>query len=157
MLHVQRRPYIQPGFHELGHILPSFRVPAARRVGVGQLIHQKQPGAAGQGGVGIEFLQHLTAVGDGFARQYRQVADLRLGARPAMGFHYADQHVAPQLPRRPGGDQHFPGFSHARGRAQKHFQPPLSLPGSGNQQSIGIRPRIAGVHALHCGGLVPGP
>ena len=95
VLDVQRGPHGQPGGDQLGHILPSLGMAGARGVGVGQLVHQQQAGAAGERGVQVELAQDLAAIGHLPQRQQRQVSELGLGFGAAMGLDHAAHHVDP--------------------------------------------------------------
>ncbi len=141
MLHVQRGPHVDAGLQQLRHILPTLVVPAPRRIGVRQLIHQQQPGMARQRRIHIELLQHLSPIRDGAARQQRQIGNLPLGPRPPMRLHHPDQHVPPGRPGALGRGQHLPRLAHARGGAQEHLQATPVLAGGGGEESVRVGAR----------------
>ncbi len=55
MLHVDGRVHVDPGLEQLLHILMPFHVPAARRVGVRELIDKDELGHASERLIDIEF------------------------------------------------------------------------------------------------------
>jgi hypothetical protein len=146
VLHVQRGPDIDAGFQQLRHILPALVVAAARRVGMRQLVDQKQGRAPCQRRIHVKFLQHLPAIRYGTARQHRQRADHRLRAGAPVRLHHADQHIAPVGQQPGGGGEHLPGFAHARGGAQKNLEAPFAFARCRQQQCVGIGSRILSVH-----------
>ena len=149
MLDVQRGPDVDAGGDQFGHILPPLVVAAAGRVGVRQLVDQQQAGVAREGRVGIELLEHLAAIGDLFAGQHGEGADHCGGVGAAVGFDDTDQHIQPGVAHARGGGEHFPGFTHAGGGAEEHFQPARAFAGGCGQQRVGIGARL-----FHVGTLV---
>ena len=128
---------------------PSFVVAAARRIGVGKLVHQQQAGPAREGGVLVEFLQHLAAIGDRLAGQQRQRADHGGGVRAAMGFDHADQHIPAGIARARGGGEHLPCLADTGRGAEEHLQAAMSLTRRGGEQRVGV-----GALVFHAGTLV---
>ena len=69
MLDVERGPDVDAGLEQLLHVLPALGMAALRRIGVGEFVHDNQPGLARQRGVEIEFLDRTAAIFDMAARQ----------------------------------------------------------------------------------------
>ncbi|KAG1242619.1 hypothetical protein G6F68_016108 [Rhizopus microsporus] len=93
VLDVDRGPDVDAGVQQFHHILPAPLVAAARRVAMGQFVHQHQCGMPGQHGVQVHLLQGVAVVGHFLQRQLRQAFQQRLGIGAAMGFHQAHHQV----------------------------------------------------------------
>jgi len=139
MLDVDGGPDVDAGFEQLLHILPAFGVAHAGGVGMGQLIEQQQRGAALQGGVEVEFLQRLAAIGHGDAGHGFQLAHGILRAGAAVGFDEPGHHIHPALALGMGGGEHLPGFADARRGTQKDFQMAAPSLGHAGQEGVGVR------------------
>ena len=105
---------------------------------MGQLVHQQQARAAKQGSVEVELLQGLPAIGNLDARQDGEVADLRLGFRPAVRLDDAGQYVAALGGAAAGLEQHLPGLADAGRGAEEHLEPPAPFTGGGGDQGVWI-------------------
>jgi hypothetical protein len=74
-------------------VLPALGMARTGDVGMGQLVHQDQGRAPRQGGVEVELLQHLAAIGNLARRQAFEPAEQGLGFLAAMRLDHADDHV----------------------------------------------------------------
>ena len=122
MLDVHRREHVDTGGQQLLDVHVALGMAAARRVGVGEFVHQHELRAAGQDGVKVHLGELAAFVVDHAARHDRQIGDQRLGFRPPMRFHHADDHVGPLAPLGPGGAQHFVGLADAGRGAEEQLQ-----------------------------------
>ncbi len=93
VLHIDGRPDIDTGRLQFLDVLPALRVPAARRIGVGQLVDQHQRGATRQRTIEIELAEHAIAIRHIPHRQAVDALDQCLGLGAAMRFDHADDHV----------------------------------------------------------------
>ena len=143
MLDVDGGPDIDAGFQHVFHVLPALGVAQAGGVGVRQLVDEQQTGAAGEGGVEVEFLEHLAAIGNLQARQHLDVADFREGAAAPMRFDQPGDDVDPGLMLGIGRNQHFPGLADAGGGAKEDFQMPALAALRMGEQGIGVRPGVS--------------
>ena len=71
------------------------------------------------------------------ARQLFEAVEQLGGVLAAVGFHDADQPLAPGFPLLPECLQHGKGLANAGGRAEENFQPATALAGHLGQQRIG--------------------
>ena len=151
MLDVDRGPDVDAGVQQLHHILPAPLVAAARRIAVGQFVHQHQRRMPCEHGIQIHLLQRVAVVGHFLQRQLRQAFQQCLGIGTAMGFHQAHHQVdtAAQLFLRAG--QHRVGLAHARRRTEEHGQLAASFALQAFDQGIGLAgTRIS--HGCRCHG-----
>ena len=113
--------HVHPGPQQLLHILIPLGMAAARSVGVGQLVHQNQPGAALHGGVDVELLNGPVQELPGW--DLLDVLQQRGGPGPAVGLDGTGGHVdAPGLGL-PGRLEHGVGLAHPRRVSEKDFKP----------------------------------
>ena len=116
VLHVHRAQTSMPAASSSSIILPALGVARARGVAVRQLVEQHQrrlglgppapPACAAPKASAASRSNSLSTrsrQGTSFERQQRQTGQQRLGLGAAMGFHQADDQVAPLRPRRVGG------------------------------------------------------
>ncbi len=94
MLDVHRRVHVDAGVQELEHVLPSLGVAGPRRVGVGELVHQDQGGAARQRAVQIELAQARSTILHAPRRQRLEPGQQRVGLGALVRLDVADDHVA---------------------------------------------------------------
>ncbi len=93
VLDVEGGPEIDAGGDQFGDVLPALGVTEAGGVGVGELVDEQQGGAAGEGGIEVEVLEGLAAVGDALAGEDGESAELGLGFGAAVGFDEAGDDV----------------------------------------------------------------
>lgn len=96
VLDVERGPYIDTGAEQFFDVLPAFGMPRARRVAVGQLVHQQYGGLPAQRGVEVEFAERKIVVQQGSAGQLLQAVEPLGSLRAAVGFYYAGKHITAQ-------------------------------------------------------------
>ncbi len=118
VLDVDGRHDVDAGVEQGLHVPPALVVEAAGRVGVGQLVDQRDVRAAGEDGVEVHLGQRRPPVGDGQARDHRQVADLVGGLLPPVRLDEADDHVGAPLAPPPTFAEHGEGLAHAGRGAQ---------------------------------------
>ena len=127
VLDVQRRIDVDAGGQQLLDILVALVVPAARRVGVGQLVHQHQLRLARQDGVDVHLVQGAIAVRHLLARHDLEAVEQRFGLGALVGLDDADDDVDAFLAAGAPGGQHLVGLADAGGRAKKDLQPTAIL------------------------------
>ena len=110
-----------PRAQQLLHVLVALHVAAALSVGVGQLIHQYELGAADQGGVQIELTQFHALIGDAPGRELLQSVQQGQGLGPGVRLDIPADHVGPGGQSPVGRLQHGVGLPHAGGIAKKDF------------------------------------
>ncbi len=98
MLDVQGAVDADARVEQLLDVLPALGVARAGGVGVGQLVHQEEAGAARQGGVEVELLQRDAAVLERPLGQRGKTLEERRGLGTAVRLEDADHDVHP-LPR----------------------------------------------------------
>ncbi len=154
MLDVDRGPDVDAGVQQLHHILPAPLMAAARRVAMGQFIHQHQRRMPCQHGVQVHLLQGMAVIGHVLQRQLRQALQQGLGIGASMGFHQAHHQVdaAAQLFLRAG--QHGVGLAHARRRTEEHGQLAAGFALQAFNQGIGLAGTCIShggrCHGCHC-------
>ena len=95
MLDVDGRIHVDPGLEHVVDVLVALRVLEARRVGVRELVDQRQLGRPLEDRRQVHLLEHRVAVGHPPARQPLEPLRLRLGLGAAVGLEVGDHHVAP--------------------------------------------------------------
>ena len=130
----------------------AFGMAAARRIGVGEFVDQRELRAARDQRVEIHLLENLVLVVEPLAAaRFRGPCEQRLGFRPAVGFDHADHDIdaGPQPGMR--ALQHLVGLADPRCCAQENLQAagPALLPPRGFQKRIRRGPLI-GIAALIC-------
>ena len=86
VLDVERGDDVDAGVEEFVDVLPSFLVPAAGHVGVGEFVHQRDLGMAGEHRVEIHLGEGHAPVGHGAPRHDRQPFGHRRGQLTAVRF-----------------------------------------------------------------------
>ncbi len=116
-------------------------VTAARRVGVRELVDQRDLRPPRDQRIEVHLLERLVPVADPLARQHLEPLQQRLGLRPAMGLDHADDDIGARLLPGVGALQHLIGLADAGGGADKDLQPAgvAALPPGGFQQRVGRR------------------
>ena len=117
---------------------------AAGRVGVGELVDQRDLRPAGQDGVEVHLLEPAALVLDAPARDDLEALEQRLGLLPAVGFDDADDDVVAVLHAGARGLQHLVGLADAGGGADEDAQladAAFLAPGR-FQQGLGRRPLV---------------
>ena len=116
VLDVQRRIDIDAGAEQLLDIHVAFRMPAARRIGVGKLVDQHQLRPAGEDGVEVHLFEPVTLVLDAPARDDFETVEQRLGLLAAMRLDDADDDVDAFAALRLSGLQHLDTSCRRRAR-----------------------------------------
>ena len=96
---------------------------AARRVGVGEFVDQRDLRPARDQRVEIHLLERLVLVVEPLARQHFEALQQRFGLRPAMGLDHADDDIGAGLLPGVRALQHLVGLADAGGGADKDLQP----------------------------------
>jgi hypothetical protein len=129
----------------------ALRMPAARRVGVGEFIDQRDLGTARDQRVEIHLLEDLVLVFEPLAREHFEALQQRLGLRPSMGLDHADHDIDSRLKPGMGALQHLIGLADAGGGADEDFQPAgLTVLAPGRFQQGFRRRTLFGIAALIC-------
>ena len=95
MLDIDRGVDVDAGGQQLLHILPAFFMAGARRVGVGQFVHQGDLGLSFQHRIEIQFEERHPLVVKAQLGHDLQPFQQGVGFGPAMGFHIGRHHVPP--------------------------------------------------------------
>ena len=111
VLNVKRGINIDSGIEQLEHILITFRMTRAGRVGVRQLINNCEFRMPGEDGVEIHLLELCSAIFDLRARHDRHSFQQRFGFLASVRFHYSDHHLASFRLFLPRGLQHGVGLA----------------------------------------------
>ena len=143
MLDVERGVDIDAGGDQLLDIHVTLGMPAARSVGVRQLIDQRQLRASCQQGVEVHLLQRASLVLDALAWNHLQTFEQCLGFLPPVGLDDPDDDVDTFLQASPRRGEHFIGLAHARSRADEDLQAPARFLLRRLQQCVRGRPAFA--------------
>ena len=119
MLDIDRRVDVDTRFEQLGHVLPTPLVAAARRVAVRELIDQGQCRPARQQGIEVHFLEGAAAVGDLRARDDFEAFEQGRSFAAAVRFDDADDHVDATALELACAVQHRVGLADAGGGAEE--------------------------------------
>ena len=122
VLDVHRGVHVDAGVEELEHVLPSLGVAGPRRVGVGELVHQDQGGAARQRAVQIELAQARSAILHAPRRQRLEPGQQRVGLGALVRLDVADDHVAAVGALVAPGLEHRVRLADAGGGAEEDLQ-----------------------------------
>ena len=122
VLDVERGVDVDAGGDQLLDIHVALGMAAARRVGVRQLIDQRELRAARQEGVEIHLLQRAPVVLDAPARDDLQAVEQCLGFLAPVRLDHADDDIDAFLHARAGGGEHLVGLADARRRAEEDLQ-----------------------------------
>ena len=144
MLDVNGRINADPCTQQLLHVLIPLGMAAARRIGVGQFIHQNQLGLARERAVQIELMQFNAFVWNAFRGELLQPIQQSHGFWAGMRLDIAGHYVKTGFFSPMCGFQHGVGFADAGGIAKENFQPSSGrgfLFLYGFQQSVRIWPR----------------
>ena len=93
VLDIQRRNHVDPGAQQLVDVLVSFGVATPRRVGMRQLVDQRNGGVAGQQGVDVQLFERDAMVLNAAARHHLEIADLCQRLRATVRLHNSDDDV----------------------------------------------------------------
>ena len=129
----------------------ALRMAAARCIGMGEFVDQRDLRMARDQRVEIHLLEHLVLVGEPFARQDFKAREQRLGLRPSMGLDHADDDIDAGLQLGMRALQHLVGLADAGGGADEDLEPAgrVVLAPRGLQQRI-RRGSFIGIAALIC-------
>ncbi len=140
MLDIQRGEHINARVEQFVHILPALGVPRAGRVGMREFIHQRKLRTAGEHGVQVHLREHHAAILGMLGRDERNAHGERVGFLAAVGFHVADDQVAPVFQLALRRFEHGVGLAHAGAHAEKDLEPPALL-----ARGLGLEGRQQGV------------
>ncbi len=101
----------------------ALRMAAARRIGVGEFVDQRDLRMARDQRVEIHLLEHLVLVFEPLARQNFEALQQRLGLRPAVGLDHADHDIDAGLQLGMRALQHLIGLADAGGGADEDLEP----------------------------------
>ena len=146
VLHVQGGENINAGVQQFEHVLVTLGVARAGRIGVGELVHQRELRTAGQHRVQVHLRERDAAILAGEARDDRQALGQRVGFLAPVGFDVTDDDVASGGQFAAGGFEHGVGLADARGHAEEDLQLAALLAGllllDGRQQRVGVGPGL---------------
>ena len=114
VLDIDRGVDVDAAAHQLFDVEVALRMAAAYDVGMREFIDQNDLRPAGDDGVEVHFLEPLSLVFHGPARNDFQAFQQRFGLPAAVGLDHADDHVVPVLLAGAGLLQHLVGLAHAR-------------------------------------------
>ena len=122
MLDVEGGENVNAGVEQLGHVLVAFGVAAVGRVGVGELIHQRQARAARQHGVQVHVGKGNAAIFNLAARNTGQALGQGVGFLASVGFQVGDGDVSAGSQFAAGGFEHGISLADARAHAEKDLE-----------------------------------
>ena len=123
MLDVDGGHDVDTRVQQVGDVLPPLVVPCSRGVRVGELVHERDPGGAGQDGVQVHLLQTDAPVVDGPPGDLLQVGGQRGDGLAAVCLHESDDHVLALVTQPQALLQHGVGLSDTGGGAEEDPQP----------------------------------
>ena len=123
VLDVERRIDVDAAIEQLLDVEIALGVAAAGRVGVGELVDQRDLRPARDEGVEVHLVERAALVVDVLARQDLEALEQRLGLLAAVRLDDADDDVGPVLRLGPGGLQHLVGLADAGSGADEDLQP----------------------------------
>ncbi len=122
MLDIERGINIDPPCQNFLDILIALGVTAARRIGVGQLIHQNQLRLSFKDRVDVHLIEPMAMIGNFGAVDDFKSIDKRFGFLAPMRLDNADHDINVVSLARAPGHQHFVGFTDAGSCSQKYLQ-----------------------------------
>ena len=122
MLHVDGGVHVDPRAQQLLDVLIALGVPAARGVGVCELIHQYKTGPAGDGGIDVELGERDAVVFDFARRDLFEAIDELGGFGSIVRFDITGYDIDAAAPGGLGGLQHGVGLAYAGGIAEKDLE-----------------------------------
>ena len=122
MLDVDGGVDVDPGVEQIEDVLITLLVARSRNVGVRQLVDDAQLRLARQDRVYVHFLELDAFVGDPPPRDDFEIADLRVGVRPAIGLDETDDDVDAALLERARVLEHRVGLADAGRRPDVHAE-----------------------------------
>jgi len=149
MLDVERGVDVDAGRQKFFDVLVALGVPAARRVGVCQLVDQEQLRPPGKCCIDVEFLEHPVAIFGLLARQDLETLGEPVGLGAAVGLDQADHDVDILAHAAVGGFEHGVGLADSGGGAQEHLEAAALLRRRLLQQRFGRGAFGAGVRLGH--------
>ncbi|MGY4247384.1 hypothetical protein ACVIIZ_008792 [Bradyrhizobium sp. USDA 4523] len=102
-------------------------MPAARRVGMGEFVDQRELRPPRDQCIEVHLFERLVAIGQPLPRQHLETPEQRLGLDPAVGFDDADHDVDARLEAGVSAREHLVGLADAGGGADEYLQPPRSI------------------------------
>ena len=126
VLDVERRVDVDALAQQLFDIEIALGMPAARGIGMGEFIDERQVWAARDERVEIHLLERVILVRDGAARNDLQAVEQGLGLFAAVRLDHADDHVGAILRSGAGLLQHLVGLAYARSGTEEDLQSPCA-------------------------------
>ena len=123
MLDVHGGHHADAGLEQFQDVLIALGVPAARRVGMGELIHHAQLRIPGEDGVEIHFLERNASIVKSFSREDLEIGELGFCLGAAVRLDEPDDRIDPFTARRVRVLNHRKGLADARRRADVNAQP----------------------------------
>ncbi len=124
---------VDPGGQQLVHVLPAPGVAPAGDVGVGELVHQRHGGPAGEDRVGVHLGERGVPVGAGEPGDDVEALEHVLGVPAAVALDEAHHHVRPAFLPAAGLVEHPVRLADAGGRTEVHPQPATAGEGAGGE------------------------
>ena len=123
MLDVDRGIDVDAARQQFLDVEIALRMAAAGRVGVGELVDQRDLRMARDQGVEVHFLDDLVLVLDPLARQYFEALQQRLGLGAPVGLDHADHDIGAGLQLGMRALQHLIGLADAGRGADEDLEP----------------------------------
>ena len=144
VLDVDGRDDVDPCVEQLVDVLPPLLVAAPRGVGVGELVHERHRGPAGQHGIEVHLVDRRPPVGHHPPRQDLQAVEQLGRVRSAVRLDEADDDVGAPLEAPVGLVEHRHGLADPGGGPEVDAQPAAS---HGDIVTDGARrhPRLPGL------------
>ena len=153
VLDVDGRPHLDARIEQLLDVEVALRVARARRIGVGELVDDRDRGAALEQGVEIHLGQRLAAIGDRVARDHLESLEQLLGIGAPVRLDDADHHLAAFGTARLCGLEHRVGLADAGRRADEQAEAAALCARGGLDQRVGRRAAVViglAAHARQC-------
>ncbi len=122
VLHVHSGDHIDAGGEQIVDVLPALLVLRARRIGVGQLVDERQLRPPAHDGVGVHLRERASAIPHRPAGHDLELADLLGRPLPPVRLDEADHDIRPPLPAPTPLVEHGEGLADARRGAEVDAQ-----------------------------------
>ena len=134
VLHIECCEHIDAGIQDLFDVLVTLFVATAGNIGVSELVYERELRLACQQRIEVELIEITAAILNATARQCRQAREKRVGLRPAVGLHDADDDVDALSSASLRDRKHLVRLADAGRGTEKDLQPSTALvPALGEQ------------------------
>ncbi len=149
VLDVDRGEDVDARRQQLVDVHEALRVARARRVGVGELVDQREARPAGEEGVDVHLGERRPIGVDDPPRDDLERPDERLGLGPAVRLDEADDDVGPFTQAHRGVGQHLVGLADAGRCTEEHLEPAAPFGVGHGEKGFGLG-AVAVAHGAGC-------